>query len=180
MLNIVLYIFLGLVAAVVLVLGYAAATEPDKFRIARSVRIAAPAEKIFPMINDLHTFVSWSPFDKKDPNLKREYSGPQAGKGARYDWDGNREVGKGWLMISDATAPNKVDMDLHMLAPLAANNDVAFTLEPDGGATKVTWAMQGTSSLVAKVIHLCFNMDRMVGGEFEKGLADLKALAERS
>lgn len=177
MLKAALYIALGLGAVVAGVLAYAA-TQPDTFRIARSATIAAPPETIFPLINDLRAFSTWSPFDRKDPSMTRAFSGPQSGKGARYDWDGNFEVGKGWLVVAESEAPSKVVIDLNMVKPVHAKNLVTFTLVPEGGATRVTWAMQGHVPLVARVIHLCFDMDRMVGGDFEAGLASLKAKVE--
>lgn len=177
MLKTALYVMLGLLAVIVGIFGYAS-TKPDTFSVSRSISIAAPAEVIFPLINDLRRMSTWSPFEKKDPNIKQVFSGPDSGKGQRHDWDGNHEVGKGWLMITESTAPSRVDIELNMERPISVRNDVTFTLVPDGGGTKVTWAMQGPVPLVAKVMHLFFDVDRMVGGDFEKGLADLKTMAE--
>ncbi len=177
MLRTALYILFGLVVAVAGVVGYAS-TRPDTFMVSRSISIAAPAEAIFPLINDLRKMSTWSPFEKKDPNITQVFSGPDSGKGQRHDWDGNHEVGKGWLMITDSTAPSRVDIDLNMERPISVQNDITFTLVPEGSSTKVTWAMQGSVPLLAKVMHLFFDVDRMVGGDFEKGLADLKAMAE--
>lgn len=179
MLRTLLFLVLGLAVIAAGVVAYAS-TRPDTFKVARSANIGAPPEAIFPMINDLKKFSTWSPFDKKDPNMKRVYSGPESGKGARHDWDGNSEIGKGWLAIAGSTAPSKVDMDLNMIKPMDAKSRVTFTLVPEGNTTKVTWAMEGQVPLVGKVIHLFIDMDRMVGGDFEAGLASLKAMAEGS
>lgn len=179
MLKFLLYAVAVLAAVVVLVFAYAAATQPDTFRVERSASIAAPPEKIYPLISNPKTFATWSPFEK-DPAMKRVFSGPDEGKGARYDWNGNSEVGSGWFVVSDATAPSRVGIDLHMTSPMKADNQVLFTLAPEGSGTKVTWSMEGPVPLVAKVLHLCFDADKMVGGAFETGLASLKQRAESS
>ncbi len=167
-----------LVAAAVSVLAYAA-TKPDTFRVARSVSIKAPPEKIFPLINDLHKQLTWIPFDK-DPQAKRSFSSVTAGKGASYAWDGNSDVGAGSIEITDTTPPSKVMMKLDMTRPLEGHNIVEFTLDPAGstGATNVTWAMQGSQPYLAKVVSTFVDCEKMVGGEFDKGLAKLKALSE--
>ncbi len=158
-------------------LGYAA-TKPDNFQIARSIEVKAPPEKIFPLINDLQAFNTWNPFYGKDPAAKFAYAGPPAGKGAIHTWDGNGDVGKGSIEITDAIAPSRVAMRLDMLSPMEAHNEVAFTLQPEGGATKVTWDMRGAQPVLGKVMDAIFGMDAMVGTEFEKGLQTLKAKAE--
>jgi hypothetical protein len=170
-------IFTVVALGVAAVLLYAT-TQPDSFRVARSARIAATPDKIFPLINNLHASNRWSPFVRKDPQIKLEYSGPAQGVGASCTFDGNREVGKGQLEITESAAPSLVAMRLRMLAPIAADNRVRFTLEPDGNATRVTWAMEGDVPYIGKLIHLVFNMDRMVGGAFESGLTNLRVMAE--
>lgn len=179
MMKKLLVLVLGLVAVAAGVVVYAAATQPESFRVARSVEVAAPPETIFPLINDLRQFARWSPYEKKDPRMERSFSGPTLGKGQRYDWDGNSQVGKGWLLITESAEPKRVGIDLNMVRPLAANNQVAFTLAPKGPTTEVTWSMEGRSSLLSQVVCMFFDMDRMVGGDFETGLASLKELAER-
>lgn len=179
MLTVALYLALTAAILVGLVVAYAA-TRPDTFKVARSIAIAAPPEHIFPLINDLRRFSSWSPFDKKDPDMARVYSGPEAGPGQRLDWDGDAEIGKGYLAIVAASPASRVDMELNMIKPMKAQNLVTFTLVPQDGATTVTWAMAGSVPLWAKVLHLFVDMDRMCGGEFETGLASLKAMAERA
>jgi len=173
------YIGLGvlLLIAGVLVL---AGLRPDTFQVRRSASIKAAPEQIFPLINDLHRFNTWNPFEKKDPNLKRSYSGPESGKGAAYAFDGNKDVGKGTLEILDSAPGSRVTMSLHMVEPFEVRNRVDFTLEPKAGATEVTWTMQGAVPYFAKIIHLFVNMDRMVGTQFEAGLASLKTIAEKT
>jgi hypothetical protein len=169
-----------ILAIVVLVLAAIliyAAVKPDSFGVQRATAINAPAEKIFPLINDLHAHTSWSPFEK-DPNMKRTHSGAPQGKGAVYEWDGNRNVGSGRLAIADST-PSNITMILDMFRPFKAHNTVNFLIEPQGSATRVTWAMRGQQPYMAKLMSTFINCDKMVGGQFEEGLAKLKALAER-
>jgi len=156
-----------------------AVTKPDTFHVQRSASIQAPPAKIFPLIDDFKNWTAWSPYEHKDPAMKRTFGATVAGRGAVYEWDGNGQVGSGRITIVDTAPPSKVDIKLDMLRPIAAHNDVEFTLAPEGGATKVTWAMTGQVPYVAKIIHVFFNMDRMVGGDFETGLANLKRIAEK-
>jgi uncharacterized protein YndB with AHSA1/START domain len=174
-------ILIVIVVAVAAVLAYAA-TKPDTFMVRRSASIAAPAEKIFPMIDDLRAQSAWSPFEK-DPNMKRTHSGAPRGKGAVYAWDGNRQVGAGRIAITESVPHSKVVLLLDMARPFKAHNTVEFTLDRIGAGTnvtgtKVTWAMQGRRPYMAKVMGLFMDCDKMCGGMFEEGLAKLKALAE--
>jgi len=171
-----------IIVALAAVLAYAA-TKPDTFRLMRATTVKAPPEKIFPLLNDLRSFATWSPYEKKDPAMKRSYGGAASGKGATYEWDGDKNVGQGRLTIADSSAPSKVTMDLDFVRPWEAHNIVEFTLEPKGDTTNatttVTWAMHGPAPYMAKVMHVFLNMNRMVGDDFEIGLANLKALAEK-
>jgi len=169
------------IAVVVLVAGVLAlaTTKPDNFRVERSTLIQAPAKRIYPLIKDLQAFGTWSPYEKKDPAMRRTFSGAPSGKGAAYDWEGNSQVGKGHLEITDSVPPARVAMRLDMLEPIEGHNTVLFTLEPQGGSTKVTWAIQGPMPFISKVIGVFVDMDRMVGTDFEAGLSDLKAIAEK-
>lgn len=171
------------IAIVVLVLVAAllafAATRPDSFRVQRSASIKAPPEKIFPLIADFKSWGAWSPWEKLDPAMKRVYDGPASGKGAAYQWAGNREVGAGRMEIVEAAPPSKVAIKLDFRAPFEAHNVAEFTLEPKGDATTVVWAMYGPNTYASKLIGLFFSMDGMVGGSFEQGLANLKAAAEK-
>jgi len=168
----------SVVLLVAAVLAFAA-TRPDSFSVRRAASIQAPPEKIFPLINDFGRWSAWSPYEKKDPAMKRSFSGPAAGKGAVYAWEGNGEVGQGRMEIADAVAPSRVTLKLDFVKPFEAHNKVDFTLEPKGGATEVTWAMDGPMPFISKVVTLFVDMDRMVGGDFEAGLANLKAIAEK-
>lgn len=174
--------FIGIAAAcigvlTVVILAYAA-TKPDSFRVARSTVINAPAAAIFPLINDYRRWSAWSPYETKDPQMKRSYGSTTTGKGATYAWEGDSNVGAGNMAIADSVPPSKVQIKLNMLKPIEAHNDVTFTLERSGDATKVTWDMQGPVPYLAKIMHVFFNFDKMVGGDFEAGLANLKRVAE--
>ena len=155
-----------------------AATRPDTFRVQRASSVNAPPEKIFPLINDLQRWRAWSPYEKKDPAMKRTLSGTSHGPGAVYEWEGNKDIGKGRMEIIDAAPPSRVRIALDFVKPFEAHNIVEFTLEPNGGSTKVTWAMHGSSPYLAKLMSIFFSMDSMVGKDFEAGLANLKAVAE--
>jgi uncharacterized protein YndB with AHSA1/START domain len=171
------------VIAVVGILAYAA-TKSDDFQVQRSISINAGPDKIFPLINNMRGMNTWNPFSEADPNIKITYSGPESGKGARYDWSGNGSVGEGGIEITDVAPPSRVMLKLDMRKPIEGHNTVVFTLEPKGGptggATTVTWAMSGERPYIGKVMDVLFNMDRMVGGKFEEGLAKLKALVEKA
>jgi len=156
-----------------------AAARPDTFRFQRSVSIKAPPERIFPLINNLRSFNTWNPFLKADPETKLAYSGPDGGPGAVHEWDGSSQVGKGRVEISNASPNAHVTMTLDMIKPFTAHNIVEFTLEPRADATVVNWAMSGRNAFITKVMGLFLNMDNMVGGQFDKGLAELKSIVER-
>lgn len=164
-----------LVAAVLLF----AATRPDSFRVQRSTSIKAPAEKIFPLIADFHAWGAWSPWEKLDPTMKRTHSGAPSGKGAVYAWDGNNEVGAGRMEIAEVSAPSRLTIKLDFSRPMEGHNTAEFTLVPKGDASEVTWAMFGPNPYLSKLIGLFLDMDKMIGKDFETGLANLKALAEK-
>lgn len=167
----------GLFLIIVLVLIYAA-TKPDTFRVERSISIKAPAEKIFPLINDFHRWEQWSPWEKVDPALKRTYSGADSGVGAAYAWFGNKEIGQGRMEIIESTPPLRLLIKIDFLAPFEAHNTVEFTLTTQGDSTVLSHAMFGPSPYLAKLMGLFFSMDKMVGDKFEEGLGSLKAIAE--
>lgn len=171
-------ILIAVVAAVGLLLIYAA-TRPDNFRIERSVRIEAPPERIYGLIDDLHQFNRWNPFLRKDPATQGTYSGTPSGIGARYAWQ-SEKVGVGQMEIVETAAPSNVTMNLDFIKPFEAHNIADFTLKPEAGATQVTWAMHGPSPFLSKLIEVFVSMDRMVGKDFEDGLGNLKTLAEAS
>jgi uncharacterized protein YndB with AHSA1/START domain len=171
---------IGLLAlgAVVLLFFICAALQPDRFRIVRSVRIQRSAEVLYPRVADLRRFNEWNPFAKADPSLRIAYGSKSAGLGGSYEWDGTAKAGKGRMEITEAEAPQRVAMSLQFDKPIKADNTVVFTLQPQDGATQVSWEMTGHYGLLQKVVSLVINMDRMVGGQFEAGLAALKSLAE--
>jgi hypothetical protein len=171
---------IGLVvlAIIVVVLGMAA-MKPDSFSVRRSVTIKAPPEKIAPFLNDFHQWTSWSPWEHLDPAMKRTFSGAPAGKGAVYEWEGNSDVGKGRMEILEAASPASTVVKLDFLKPVASSSTTEFILAPQGDATAVTWNMRGPMPFVSKVMTVFVNMDDMIGKDFDKGLAQLKAAAEK-
>lgn len=166
---------IGLAIVVVLVL---ALRQPDTFHFERSLAINAPADKIYPFINDFRRW-TWSPYEQLDPNMKKTYSGSPNGKGAIYEWDGNDHAGKGRMEITEATMPSKVTLNLHFDKPFEADNVVDFTLTPKDDGTVVTWGMRGKNTFISKVMCVFISMDAMLAKDFDKGLANLKALAEK-
>ncbi len=177
MLKIIGIIAVLLVVVVAGLLIYAA-TKPDAFRVERSIAIKAPPEKILAQVGDLRGWAAWSPYERKDPAMKRTFSGAPAGKGAVYEWDGNKNVGQGRMEILDAT-PSKVTLKLDFLKPFEAHNTAEFTAVPGRDTTTVTWAMYGPSPYFAKVMQTVVSMDSMVGKDFEAGLQSLKTVAEK-
>jgi polyketide cyclase/dehydrase/lipid transport protein len=169
-------VVLGLAIAIVLII---AAAKPNTFSVQRATLVKAPAEKIFPFINDFHQWGSWSPYEHKDPAMKRSYSGAASGKGAVYAWDGNNNVGSGRMEILDASVPAKIVIKLDFFTPFEGHNTAEFTMLPQGDATSLTWLMHGPAPFMAKIMHVFMNIDRMVGKDFEIGLANLKRLTEK-
>jgi uncharacterized protein YndB with AHSA1/START domain len=173
---IIIAIVLAIAIAVILIL---AATKPDTFRIERSTTINAPAEKIFAVLSDFHQWTGWSPWEHKDPALKRNYSGAERGKGAIYGWEGNKDVGTGRMEILEANTPSKLVIKLDFFKPFEAHNTAEFTMLPQGNATNVHWVMQGPAPFMSKVMGVFMNFDKLVGKDFETGLANLKQLTEK-
>lgn len=166
-----------IVVAIAALLIYAA-TKPDTFRVQRSASIKAPPEKIVALLSDFRRWQAWSPWENRDPAMKRSFSGPANGKGAVYAWDGNSEVGKGSMEMTEVT-PSKVALNLDFIKPFEGHNKVEFLLESKGDATNVTWDMHGPMPYISKVITIFCDMDKMIGKDFEAGLANLKAVAEK-
>ena len=177
MLKIVGFVLLVVAVAVAGLLIYAA-MKPDDFRVQRSIAIKASPEKIMTTVADLKGWTAWSPYEKKDPAMKRAYAGAPSGKGAIYEWDGNKDVGHGRMEILEST-PSKVVIKLEFITPFEAHNTAEFTAVPQGDATNVTWSMYGPSPYMAKVMQTVMNMDKMIGTDFEAGLASLKTVAEK-
>lgn len=170
-------ILIILVVIIVAVLIYAA-TRPNDFVTIRTATIKAPAETIFPLINDFGRWPTWSPYEKLDPNMKRTLSGAASGKGAAYAWEGNGKAGKGRMEIVNSVPSSQVALKLDFEKPFRANNSVDFTLTPSGDTTAVSWAMRGSRPFIAKLMGLFMNFDTLIGRDFEIGLANLKRNTE--
>ena len=172
---VIIAIVLAVAIAAVLIL---AATKPDRFSVERATSVTAPPDKIFPLIDDFHQWGSWSPYENKDPAMQRSYDGPVSGKGAVYGWDGNKNVGSGWMEILEAQPPSKILIKLDFLKPFEAHNTAEFTMLPQGAGTRLTWVMRGPAPFMSKLMQVFMNLDQMIGKDFEIGLANLKKLAE--
>lgn len=168
----------GIALAVLGLLGYAS-IQPDSFTVERSTTIQAPPERIYPYLADFHQWSVWSPWEKLDPAMKRTFSGAARGLGAIYAWEGDKAVGSGRMEIRSARPVSSVDIQLDFLSPFEAHNTASFTIVPQDGATTVTWTMRGPMPFVSKVLGVFISMDRMIGQDFEAGLANLKAAAEK-
>jgi hypothetical protein len=166
------------VAAIVVLFVIVVATRPAAFHIERSIGMAAAPEYAFAQVNDFHAWSAWSPWEKLDPQLKRSYEGSSAGPGAIYAWTGNDKVGEGRMTIEKSTAPSLIAIKLEFIKPFTATNTATFTFAPSPDGTKVTWAMDGNNGFVAKGASLFMDMDKMVGDDFERGLASMKTVAE--
>lgn len=179
MLKIAVIVLALIAIGVAGVLAYAA-TKPDTSRIARSAQIQAAPERIFALINDLPAWQTWSPYEKKDPDMQRSFTGPAAGIGAKYAWAGDKNIGEGRMEIVESVPTSKVTIRLEFLKPFQHTAMAEFTLQPAAnGATSVTWAMTGPANYLSKVMSVVFDFDKMIGRDFVAGLADLKILAER-
>jgi uncharacterized protein YndB with AHSA1/START domain len=171
----VIAVILALAIAAVLIL---AATKPDTFSVRREIDIKAPPETIFPLINDFRQWGSWSPWENKDPAMRRSFSGAASGKGAVYGWEGNKNVGSGRMEIMDTAAPTRIVIKLDFLKPFEGHNTAEFTMLPQGDTTHVSWLMAGPSPFIGKIMHVFINMDAMIGKDFTIGLSNLKRLTE--
>jgi Polyketide cyclase / dehydrase and lipid transport len=172
----IIAVVLALAIAIVLIL---AATKPDSFSVQRATSIKALPEKVFPWINDFHQWKSWSPYENKDPAMKRSYSGAADGKGAVYGWEGNKNVGSGRMEILDSSTPSKIVIKLDFFTPFEGHNTAEFTMLPQGDATNVVWLMHGPAPFTHKVMQVFMNLDNMIGKDFEVGLANLKNISEK-
>src|SRR5258706_784145 len=170
-------ILLGLVIIVVLLL-VVIALQSSTYHVERTATISAPAPVVFAQVNDFHNWNAWSPLAKLDPAMKQTFEGAPAGNGAVYTWSGNKEVGEGRMLITESHPSDLVKIKLDFLRPFAASSNTVFSFKPEGNETKVTWAMDGDKNFIAKAFHLFMNIDKMVGGDFEKGLAQMKSVAE--
>jgi uncharacterized protein YndB with AHSA1/START domain len=168
-----------LLALAIIAVVLFAATKPSTFSVRRRATVNAPAEKIFAVLSDFHQWRGWSPWENRDPELKRSYEGSDRGKGAVYAWDGNKNVGAGRMEILEATTPSKILIKLDFFKPFETHNTAEFTMLPQDNATDVNWAMQGPAPFMHKVMQVFMNMDKMIGRDFETGLANLKTLLEK-
>jgi hypothetical protein len=169
-----------IIALLVIVFLVFVALRPSQYRIERSITISAAATAIFPQINDLHKSAVWSPWLKIDPNVKVAYEGPAAGVGAASTWAGNKEIGEGRQTIVESNADELVRIKLEFAKPMTGVATTDFALKSEGGQTRVTWSMYGDNNFIGKIFCLFMNQDKMIGSEFEKGLANLKTLVETS
>ena len=166
------------IAVLVVVLIGIIAMQPSEFRVARTTTIAAPTRVVFAQVNDFHKWEAWNPWGKIDPAMKASHEGPPAGVGAAYAWAGNSQVGEGRMTVTESRPSELIRIKMEFLKPFANTSTAEFTFRPEGDHTVVTWSMDGRNNFMAKAIHLVMNMDRMIGGQFEKGLAQMKAVAE--
>jgi hypothetical protein len=174
MLKIILIALAVIVVAFVVIV----AMQPSEFRVARSTTVSAPPTVVFAQVNDFHKWEAWNPWGKIDPAMKQNYEGAPAGVGAIYTWVGNKEVGEGRMTITESRPSDLVRVQLEFFKPFAATSIAEFTFKPEGNQTVVTWSMFGQNNFMAKAIHLFMNMDKMIGGQFEKGLASMKSIVE--
>lgn len=177
LLQIVLIVLVVLAVILVLLL-IVVALQPSQFRIERKATIVAPPAVVFGQVNSFRKWNDWSPWAKLDPTAKNSYDGPEAGVGAKFAWEGNNKVGQGKMTILESRPSDLIRIKLEFIKPFAATNTAEFTFQPQGSETLVTWAMTGQNNFMGKAFGLIMNMDRMVGADFEKGLASMKSLAE--
>jgi hypothetical protein len=166
------------VAVIVVVFIVVVAMQPSVFRVARSATMSAPAPAVFAQVNDFHKWEAWNPWGKIDPAMKQTYEGAPAGIGAIYTWVGNKNVGQGRMTLTESRSSDLIRIKLEFFKPFAGTNIAEFTFKPEGNQTAVTWSMTGKNNFMAKAIHLFMNMDKMIGGQFETGLAQMKSIVE--
>jgi hypothetical protein len=169
---------LAAVAVIAVIFAVIVALQPASFRISRSAAVSAPPQMVFEQVNDFHKWEAWNPWGKIDPAMKHGYDGPASGPGAVYSWAGNKEVGEGRMTIIESRPNDLVRVKLDFFKPFAATNMAEFTFKPEGNTTLVTWSMSGDKNFMAKAVHLFMNMDKMIGEQFDKGLASMKAIVE--
>lgn len=167
------------IAVVILAVVVFAATRPNTYRVERSATIRAPADRIFPLLDDFHRWAAWSPWEHLDPAMKRTHSGAASGVGAVYQWDGNKKAGMGRMEITESAPHSRITIKLDFLKPFESHNTTTFTLAAEGQATRMNWVMDGPSSFMTKLMGLFVSMDTMIGKDFEAGLANLKRVAEQ-
>jgi carbon monoxide dehydrogenase subunit G len=175
--SIIKGVLLGLVALIA-VLAIVIAMRPDDFKVSRSVTMAATPAAVFAQVNDFHNWEAWSPWAKTDLNAKCTYEGGSSGEGAIFRWDGNSDVGAGSMTILESQPSDRIHIKLDFIRPFAGTNDVEFTFKPAGDKTEVTWSMAGKNGFMGKAIGLFMDCEKMVGDQYEKGLANMQAIVE--
>jgi hypothetical protein len=165
-------------AVIVVVLLIVASLRPADFRVERSIVVSVPPAAAFAQVNDFHKWKAWNPWGKMDPAMQETYDGAESGVGASYSWTGNSKVGTGRMTVTESRPVEKIRIKLEFLKPFVATNTAEFTFKPDGNRTIVTWSMFGENNFICKLMGLFMNMDKMIGSQFEKGLADLKSASE--
>lgn len=173
-------IVLAVIAVIVFLFLIVVALQPSKFRVERKATIAAPPAVVFGQVNSFRKWNDWSPWAKMDPSAKNSFDGPEAGVGAKFAWEGNNKVGQGRMTILESSPSELIRIKLEFFKPFACTNTAEFTFQPQGNQTVITWAMTGEKNFMSKAFCMFMNMDKMVGGDFEKGLASMKAVAESS
>jgi uncharacterized protein YndB with AHSA1/START domain len=176
-LNILLIALAALFVLIIVLFGFIA-MQPATFQITRSTKINAPPATVFAQVNDFHNWNAWSPWAKLDPNAKNTFEGPESGKGAQFHWVGNNEVGEGGMTITESQPNELILLKLQFIKPFESTCDTEFKFQPDGDGTDVTWTMSGQNNFMSKAMHLVMDIDKMVGGQFEEGLASMKSIAE--
>ncbi len=176
MLTTILVILVVVIAMILLL----AASKPNSYRVERSGTIQAPPERIFPLINDFRNWPQWSPWEKLDPAMKKDLGGPPSGVGSSYAWEGNSKAGKGRMEITESNPPTRVKLNLNFVKPFKSDNVTEFNLQPRDTGTHVHWTMNGPAPMMTKVMMVFMNMDKMIGRDFDEGLANLKRVAETS
>jgi len=167
------------IAILLLLFVIVVATRPAEYQVSRSAQISAPPSAVFAEVNDFHRWTAWNPWGKLDPAMKQSYGGAASGVGASYSWAGNHQVGEGRMTIIESRPDERVKIQMEFLKPFAGNSVAEFNFKPAGEQTLLTWSMSGKNNFMAKAIGLFMNMDRMIGGQFEKGLADMKTTVEQ-
>ena len=178
MIKTILLVLAVVVAIAIIAILLLASRKPDDFRVERSIVIASPPDAIFPLVDDLHAWMDWSPWERRDPAMKREHSGAARGVGAVYAWDGNRDVGSGRMEIVESVPVSRIRIKLDFIRPFEGHNIAEFAFEPQTGGTRVTWVMHGPAPFLSKVMQVLMDMDAMIGRDFEAGLTNLKTRVE--
>jgi len=168
-----------LVAVLLVAVAVLASFQPDVFRVQRSTTIAAPPDKVYPLVDDFKRWTAWSPFESMDPTMRRRYGATTAGKGATYAWDGDGKAGAGRMSIVESSPPSRIGIALDFERPMRNHADVVFAFVPQGDATQVTWSMTSRNTFLGKVMHVFFDAETLVGDDFARGLSALKATAEK-